>query len=156
MLKNFLKRQSDVFYVQVWPERIKVTELNSSEVFDDAPLLAYKNEGEEKTVVSIGAASQTLGGLETTQIVNPFYRDGCVIGDVDCSIAIINHALHTITEELSGKFFSPLLIFHSMSEVVDDVGHSDDELKALLSRRCGAREVVIMKSDEYLDLEGLD
>ncbi len=155
MFENFLKRQSDVFYIQLWPDRIKVAELNSSEIFDDEPVLAYRNDNDHKIIVEIGAASKALTGAEATHIVNPFYQDDSVVGDVDSAVAIINHALHIITKKISGKFFSPLIIFHPMAEAKDGVGIGDAELKKLLSRRCGAKEVLIMKPDEYLDVEGV-
>ena len=153
MFDNFLKRQSDVFYIQVWRERIKVTELNSSEVFDDEPSLAYKSDGDKKTIMSIGVSSSDYEGQTDHSIVRPFYSDGHVVGDADSSAAIINHAIHTITQKLSGKFFSPLLIFHAMEDVNNDGEQSDEALKKMLSRRCGAKNVLIMRSDDYLDLD---
>lgn len=155
MFKNFLKRQSDVYYIQVWRERIKVTELNSSEVFDDEPVLAYKSEGDKKTILSIGISSSDYEGEIDHSIVRPFYTDGRVVGDADSAVAIINHAIYTITERLSGKFFSPLLIFHTMEDVDREGSQSDEDLKTMLSRRCGAKNVLIMKSDDFLDLDDL-
>ncbi len=155
MFQQFLKRQSYVFYVQVWPDRIKVTELNSLQFFDDLPLLSYENDGEEKIIRAVGAASQPLDGLQNIVTVSPFYKNDCVIADVDGAVAIINHALFTLTSELPRKMFSPLVIFHSMCEMENDLGVSDAEAKKLLAEKCGAREAIIMKSDEYIDLDNV-
>lgn len=155
MFEAFLKRQSDVFYIQIWPERFKATELNSLQRYDDAALIAYERDGESKIVRAVGASSRSLENTPNTHIVNPFYGRNFVFEDMDCAVAIINHALFTLMESLPNKVFAPLLIFHPMCDSKDELGLTVSEAKKLFVKRCGAKKVIIMAPDEYLDVEGV-
>lgn len=154
MFKEFLKRQSDVFYIQVRPGRIRVTELNSSKVFDDAPLIAYEIDGTEKTILAVGASCRSFENMPGAVVAAAFYGGDRVVADADCAVAVINHALYTLTTELPQKAFAPLIIFHAMYDMEGGLGMSEAEAKKLLAKRCGAKRAIIMSADEYLDLDG--
>lgn len=154
MFKEFLKRQSDVFYIQLWPGRIKVTEMRSLKVFEDAPLIAYGDDEKEKTILAVGASCRSLENASCAIVSNAFYDGDQVFADLDCAAAVINHALYTLIKELPQKAFAPLIIFHPMSQACEELGVSDDEAKRFLVKRCGAKRAIIMAADEYLDLDG--
>lgn len=154
MFREFLKRQSDVFYIQVRPGRIRVTELNSSTVFDDEALIAYEGDGAEKTILAVGASCRSFENMPGAVVATAFYDGDHVIVDADCAVAVINHALHTLITELPQKAFAPLIIFHAMNDMKGGLGMSEAEAKKLLVKRCGAKRAIIMSADEYLDLDG--
>ena len=94
-----------------------------------------------------------MGVMENMRVFNPFFADGHVVSDVDGAVAVINHHLHLLTQELSGKMFSPLMIFQPMEDADKGVTDDDADISEMLSKKCGARNVIIMAPDEYLDLE---
>ncbi len=155
MFQQFLKRQSHVFHIQVWPDRIKISELTSSRAVEDVPVIAFEANDGKKIVKGIGKAAQSLGILENVTMMNPFYSEGCVLSDIDGAVAVINHQLHLLTQELPGKIFSPLMIFQPMQFSEKGLGSDGDDVAGMLSQKCGARNVIIMEPDEYLDLDGV-
>ncbi len=152
MFQEFLKRQSHVFYLQFWPQRIKATELHSAQFYDDEPIVALEIKDEIKTIKEIGVAARAQDGLTGIVIVNPFYNNGYAFSDVDCAVALINHAIFAVSEGLQGKIFAPLIIFHPMESSKEGLCTDDVDIKKVLSDGCGARTVIIMHPDEYLDL----
>ena len=155
MFREFLKRQSNVFYIQLWPDLIKVTELNSSQVYEDAPLVAFDSGDEKHTILEIGESARSLSGKPNVAVIGPLYSDGYVFADIDCVVAIINHAIFSMSKRAPGKIFSPLIIIHPMRDAERGLCVGDADVAKLLSKRCGARTTLLMEPDEYLDLDGV-
>lgn len=154
MFREFFKRQSHVFHIQLWPDRIRISELNTSRFIEGAPFVAVEVIDAKKMIRDIGSAAQAHGALENVTIVNPLYGSGYVLSDIDGAVAVINHHLHLLTQELPGKIFSPLMIFQPMLAAQKGLSIDGGDISDLLSKKCGARNVIIMEPDEYLDLDG--
>lgn len=154
MFREFLKRQAHVFHIQLWPDRIKISEMNTARSIEGAPLVAFDGNDAKKTIRDIGSAAQAHAALENVNVMNPLYSEGYVISDIDGAAAVINHHLHLLIKELPGKIFSPLMIFQPMQAVERGLCVDDGDVASLLSKKCGARNVLIMEPDEYLDLDG--
>ena len=152
VFREFLKRQSHVFHIQLWPDRIRITELNSGRLVEDAPFIALERDGKKTLVKEIGSPAPPLGVLENVTVINPFFADGYVLHDIDSAEAVIKHHLYLLTQELSGKVFSPLMIFQPMESSEKGICIDGGDISDLLTRKCGARNAIIMEPDEYIDL----
>ena len=156
MFNEFLKRQSHVFLIQLWPDRIRITELTAARFVEDAPLIALEDDGKKPVIKEIGKAARAMAVMENVSVFNPFYGDGYVVSDIDGAVAVINHHIHLLNQELSGKMFSPLMIFQPMEAAEKGDSVDDVDISEMLSKKCGARNVIIMAPDEYLDLDSKD
>ncbi len=154
MFREFLKRQSHVFHIQLWPDRIKISEMNTSRFVEDAPLIALEVKDAKTIVKDIGQSAELLGVLDNVTVVNPFFGDGYVLSDIDGGVAVINHHLRLLIKELPGKIFSHLIIFQPMLAAEKGLSIECEDTSELLSKKCAARNVIIMEPDEYIDLQG--
>ena len=152
MFEQFLKSQSHVFHVEVWPDRISTRELTSGEGVEDAPVIALEMRDKKPIVKEIGEAAKAMGVMENVKVLTPYFDDGWLISDIDAAAAIINHQLHLLEKKLPRKMFAPLIIFQPMEEAEKGVAAVDIDLKAAFASRCRAKNVIIMEPDEYLDL----
>lgn len=74
MLKNILNKYSSIFYIQIWEYKIKVTEINSGNIYDEKPLIAFeKNNKSQEVVSSIGNSAELKEGSPNTQVSNIIY-----------------------------------------------------------------------------------
>ena len=153
MFREFLKRQSHVFHIQLWPDRIRITEVNAARFVEDEPFIALERNGKKTIVKEIGKSAKPMGVLENVRVSNPFFGDGYVLSDIDSAEAVIKHHLYLLTQALSGKMFSPLMIFQPMEVAERGFVADGGDVSAFLSKKCGARNVIIMEPDEYLDLD---
>ena len=60
MLKNILNRFGTTLYVQIWENRIKVTNLATRNVFDEKPLVAIETTDGGKQVIVAEPVNQIV------------------------------------------------------------------------------------------------
>ena len=139
-LRGFL---SNDLYIQVWEDRLKISRLNSSETFDEEPLMALKNNAKgERIVVGIGTKVKGLASNETDNIVNPFKHPRLLVDDFQVAQKIL---MHGIRELHKSKWFSPSprIIFHPMEKLDGGVTDIEERVYQELCAGAGAREILL-------------
>lgn len=115
MLRKLLSHYTTVLYVQIWENRIKVTDTSSNECFDDAPIVVIQTSKKgKKTILGIGkSASRTLNHDETS--VNPFSHPRVLFSDFYIGEKLLQHAF----KHLASTYFlrsRPKVIVHPMEK----------------------------------------
>lgn len=142
LLEKFINNKSPIFYVQIWENRIKVTEINSGNVYDEKPLIATKinNKGEE-IVYAVGNSAETKEELHV-KIINPFSHPRTLISNFVAAEKVLQHIIRLLVKR---KFFmlSPVTVIHPMEKI--DGGITQIEFRAFkeLALGAGSREVVV-------------
>ena len=126
---------SNSFKLEVFPNKIKLTEQSSGACFEDSPAIAIETIDDMRIVAAIGMSAEALNGLPHVDVRTPFLNNGKFYDDAEAAFAIINHAMFSLKESVPKKLFAPkLLVIRSF-----DVGQFAvrDEDLANLSKACG-------------------
>ena len=84
MFSNFIKRFSSVLYVQIWEERLKVTDVANNESFDDAPIVVIQTQEKGKKLIS-GIEKRAANLVKENEVaVNPFSHPRALLSDLSC------------------------------------------------------------------------
>ena len=141
---NFLRKLiSNDLYIQVWPDRIKVTNLSSKMVFDETPLMAIRENSKGVPIVeAIGDKVKCINEVDGYKIINPFMHPRLLVHDFQAGEKIIQHIFQTIHEH---KFFapSPRVIFQPMDRLEGGVTEIEKRVYRELCLGAGAREIHI-------------
>lgn len=146
MLGRLLNRYNTALYIQIWEQRIKITDFTSGKVFEGKPLLAIDTSSGIKVVKAVGSAAilETGGNID---IVNPFSHPRSLLAD----FAIAEKLLRYLFKKLSdSRLFrpAPAVVIHPMEKL--EGGLTDVEIRAFseLALGAGAREVFVHQEGE--------
>ncbi len=147
MFFNLIKKLSSSLYVQIWEERIKVTDIVNGHIYDEKPLVALETtkKGQLKVVAIDNSAS--LISDSNIEIINPFSHPRVLFADFTVGEKLLQY----IFRELSGNKYlnpSPEVIIHPMEKT--EGGLTMIELRAFkeVAFGAGARDVVVYQGEE--------
>ena len=155
MLKSFINKFGTTIYVQIWENRIKLTDSKTGNIFDESPLVALKTDAKgKKSIVAIGnAASESFE--ENIQIINPFSHPRVLFADFNIGEQLLKYAL---TKVMKKKFFTPApaVVIQPMEKT--EGGLTMIEIRAFreLAFGAGARDSVIYEDHQNLYDQGMD
>ncbi|MCU7833676.1 MAG: rod shape-determining protein [gamma proteobacterium symbiont of Taylorina sp.] len=148
MLENILKKYSSIFYVQIWEHKIKVTETNSGNTFDEKPLIAFETTSKGQIIASaVGNSAELKEGTPNTKVINPFSHPRTLISNFSAAEKILQNIFSALPQ---GKFklALPVAVIHPMEKI--DGGLTQIEFRAFkeLLLGAGCREAVIYQGAE--------
>ncbi len=134
-------------YVQIWENRIKVTDVGDNRIYDEAPLVAIgDNQKGERIVLAIGNSASSATG-EKVQVVNPFSHPRVLLSDFTVAEKLLQHVFRQMQIR---RFLAPIIsvVIHPMEKI--EGGLTQVEMRAFreLALNAGAREVVIHEGIE--------
>ena len=136
MIKNIINKFGVTLYVQIWENRIKVSDVNSTNVFDEKPLVELDTTNKNKIRVT------KFGNEAGTNAVNPFSHPRVLLSDFGVGEKLLQLIFNRM---LDNHFFSPqpAVVIHPM--VKTEGGLTDVEIRAFreLCLGAGARDVVV-------------
>ncbi|MBQ4834891.1 MULTISPECIES: rod shape-determining protein [Pseudoalteromonas] len=145
---------SNDLYIQVWENRIKVSNIQSKEVYDQEPLLAVEvKPNGAKQVVAIGSACKNLDKKKYI-VANPFSHPRVLLADFYIAEKVLQHVvkeMHT-SQRISP---APRIIFQPMEKTEGGLSSVEERAFRELCVGAGAREVIIYTGNE-LSLHNLD
>jgi len=145
MIRSFINKFGSTLYVQIWENRIKVTDVETNEIFDEKPLLQIETR-------SNGAKEVTaFGNNAYIKPLNPFSHPRALLKD----FFVAERLLQIIVKKLIGKKFitpAPEIIIHPMEKT--EGGLTMIEIRAFREMALGAggRDVAIYQGKDTLDL----
>ena len=153
--KNMLKKIFDTtFYVQIWENRLKVTNISTGAVFDEKPIMAITiNRKGYKLIEAFGNAASFANG-DSVKIINPFSHERSLFSNFE----IGEKLLQAILQKLSSKSIfrpRPKVVIHPMEKI--EGGLTDIETRAFkeLAIGAGARDAIVYTGSE-LPIIGFD
>ena len=131
MFSKFINKFTTTFHIQIWDNRLKVTNLNNGNIYDDIPLIAISNE----KIQAIGKDASVY-----PHAVNPFSHKRVLFDNFDTASMIIRYAFE---QTLSRAFFSPIAIVQIKKKLDSDLTHLEKRALCEVIANAGARETII-------------
>ena len=154
MLNALKKMMGSTMYVQIWENRLKITNIDTGAIFDEEPVLAIKktNKG-QPTITAFGnkASSEIAEDIEH---VNPFSHPRSLIADFTAGEKLIQHIFKVLFD---GSLFnpSPLAVIHPMEKTEGGLTQVEQRAFMELGAGAGARDVAVYQGPE-LDIHEFD
>ncbi|MCH8497043.1 MAG: lysozyme inhibitor LprI family protein [Marinobacter sp.] len=150
---------SPTLYIQIWEHRLKVTNLKTGQVYEDAPLVAIETSPRgDKKVAAIGAAAGQLPLRSNIELVNPFSHARTLLNDFVIAETLIMHGVRNVC----GKDLvpaAPAVIMHPMEKLDGGLTHIERKALRELALGAGARAVTVYQGEELstrtLDFDAL-
>ncbi|QDO83748.1 rod shape-determining protein MreB [Shewanella psychropiezotolerans] len=142
MFQRILSYFQKTFYIQIWEKRIKVTDVDTGNCFDEKPYLAIETKSDGAKIVKAVGNSADMGNSSTIKVVNPFSHPRCLFSDFYVAEKVLQHVIKT----LHGKAFvsaSPKIIIHPMEKIEGGLTMIEKRAFRELGHGAGAMEVVI-------------
>ncbi|MEN8250725.1 MAG: rod shape-determining protein [Bacteroidota bacterium] len=148
MLNKIFNNLSPIFYLQIWENRIKVTEITSNKIFDESPLIAIKkNDKGEETVTAVGNNVKLMQNELDIEVINPFSHPRTLISNFMAAEKVLQYIIKTLSKH---KLLAapPLTVIHPMEKL--DGGMTQIEFRAFkeLALGAGSREAVVYDGPE--------
>ncbi|WP_432462897.1 MULTISPECIES: rod shape-determining protein MreB [unclassified Agarivorans] len=140
MLNRILSRFASVLYVQIWENRIKVTDVLKNECFDDSPIVVIQTaENGAKTISGIGKkASQILKPNEMA--VNPFSHPRVLFSDFYVGEKLLQYAFNQLSN-IKLLRPRPKVVVHPMEKTEGGLTMIENRAFRELAMGAGAIEV---------------
>lgn len=142
MFSNFTKRFSAVLYVQIWEDRLKVTDVTSHESFDDAPIVVIQTQKKGKKIIS-GIGKKAANSLTENEVaVNPFSHPRALLSDFYVAEKLLQHAFKRLSSSQYLRL-RPKVLVHPMEKTEGGITTIEDRAFRELAFGAGAIEIKI-------------
>jgi len=131
MFSKFINKFTTIFYIQIWDNRLKVTNLNNGNIYDDVPLIAIS----DKKIQAIGKEASV-----NTYAMNPFSHKRVLFDDFETASMIIRYAFE---QTIRRTFFSPIAIVQIKKKLDSELTHLEKRALCEVIANAGARETII-------------
>ncbi len=155
MVNLIRKIFSTTMYIQIWENRLRVSDIDSGNVFDEKPYIATDKRNKNRyKVIAVGNKAYATPGTDHVTVMNPFTHPRVLCGDFVHAEALIRKVIQQISKS---KLIpnAPAVVIHPMEKL--EGGLTDVELRMFreLGLGAGARDVAVHTGDE-LQISGLD
>ncbi|MFL0809265.1 MAG: hypothetical protein K6L76_02505 [Agarilytica sp.] len=140
VIKNIF---SNDFYVQIWPENLRILNITTGESYEDVPLITLKYDRNGKPVIeAIGSDSNKLKNCPGYKVLNPFDHPRLLVKDFQAAEKVLMHTFRLLHQS---KIFapSPRVIIQPMEKLEGGVTDVEMRLYRELCLGAGSREVVV-------------
>ncbi len=139
---------SNDLYVQIWENRLKISNITSKEVYDEAPLIALKNDKKGQPVVeAIGNSVGAIGFDQVVEVINPFSHPRLLVNNFQLAEKVLMHAFRVLHEN---KVFvpAPRVIIQPMEKLEGGITEIEERVFRGLCLGAGAREIFVYVGEE--------
>ena len=154
MLTKFIDSLNTILYVQIWENRIKVTNILTGDIFDEKPLIAISIDKKgQKFIVAVGNNSFLSSGANIA-IINPFSHIRSLIANFEIGERLLQYIFSMLLKGCVLKL-RPKVVVHPMEKI--EGGLTDVEERAFkeLAICAGARDVVVYQGSELVISQSL-
>ncbi len=146
MLSKFLN--SNLLYIQIWENRVKITTKESGIVFDEEALIVLTTNSKGEDIV--GCAGNKVKSFyceKSFKIIKPYSHPRTLISDFIFAEKLLQYA---VKEVLSVKFLtmSPLIVIHPMEKLEGGLTSVESRAFQELALGAGARDAIVHEGDE--------
>lgn len=137
---------NELYYVQVWEERLRVVDVKRRTLFDEPPQLALSTTG-PKMIVAAGHQAKAAAAAGGVRVINPFSHPRQLLADFANAEKLLQYAFKQLSR---GRWLpsSPRVIIQPMAKL--DGGLTQIEQRAWheLALGAGAMDVVLYTGPE--------
>lgn len=145
MYNKLVKKIRGILYVQIWENRLKVTNLIDGKTFDQPPHIAIKSESKGgKKVIAYG--NDALSVIEENVILfNPFSHPRMLLADAPAAQELLKYVFK---KTRSSFLFSPIALIHPMEKVEGDLTYIERAGFRSLAKNSGAEVAFLYVGEE--------
>lgn len=159
MLNRIFSRFATVLYVQIWENRIKVTDVSNKESFDDRPIVIIQTANNGAKIIS-GIGKNAGQALKSNEVaVNPFSHPRVLFSDFYVGEKLLQHAFKHLSNIKSLRP-RPRVIVHPMEKTEGGLTMIENRAFRELAMGAGAIEVKIYTGNSLsiatLDFDKID
>jgi rod shape-determining protein MreB len=142
MFSNFIKRFSSVLYVQIWEDRLKVTDVANNESFDDSPIVVIQTQEKGKKVIS-GIGKRAANSVKENEVaVNPFSHPRALLSDFYVGEKLLQHAFKSLSSNKTLRP-RPKVVMHPMEKTEGGLTAIEERAFRELAVGAGAIDIKI-------------
>lgn len=159
MIRKFLALFGPTLYVQIWADKLLVTDIKSGKIYDEPPIVAIHTDKRGfKTITGIGKGAKSLININNV-VVKPFSHPRMLLSDFYVAVKLLQYAFATFQ---SVKWLRPYpkVVIHPMEK--NEGGLSMIEKRAFreLAIGAGATKIVLYQGPQLaigdVDFKTLD
>ncbi len=147
MFNKLVSKYSNIFYVQIWERKLKITESSSGHIVEEAPLLAVRTENDGKKIIAAAGNMAKLEAGPNISVVNPFSHPRMLLSDFTMGEKLLVYFFKKMSK---GTLLAirPVVVIHPMEKI--EGGLTEIERRAFqeLATAAGARETVVHEGTE--------
>ncbi len=141
MIQNFLNSLRSIFYVQIWENQIKVTDITTGKFFDEKAIMAVEKISKGEKVVAFGNKAMQIQGNDI-QLICPFSHPRVLFSDFSAGVILLNNIFEQLFEKKLFKA-SPQVVIHPMEKTEGGLTLIEERTFQELALGAGARDVVV-------------
>ncbi|MEW8110733.1 MAG: rod shape-determining protein [Candidatus Thiodiazotropha endolucinida] len=143
---QLVEKYSNIFYVQIWEQKLKVTDASTGRIYEDIPLVAIQTMANgRKEVSAIGSEAKMATGANILT-VNPFSHPRVLFSDFTVAEKLLQHVFRLLNK---GKLFTlnPTVVVHPMEKTEGGLTMIENRAFKELGTGAGAREVFVYEGN---------
>jgi rod shape-determining protein MreB len=148
MYNKLVMKVRGILYVQIWENRLKVTNLMDGKTFDQPPHIAIRTDskGSKKIIAYGNDASSSIE--ENTNLFNPFSHPRMLLADALAAQKLLKYVFK---KTRSSFLFSPIALIHPMEKIEGDLTYIERTGFKSLAKNSGAESVFLNVGEEVSD-----
>lgn len=137
---------NDLYYVQVWEERLRVVDVKRRTLFDEPPQLAISTTG-PKMIVAAGHSAKAAAMAGGAMLINPFSHPRQLLADFAMGEKLLKYAFQQLNH---GRWLpsSPRVIIQPMAKLEGGLTQIEQRAWRELGLGAGAMDVVLYTGPE--------
>ena len=145
----------NTLYVQIWEKRIKVTDVKTSNVYDQAPLLVIERDEKEQPIIKAIGDQATSYNSPTAERINPFSHPRVLVADFTVAEKILQHSFRELLKANTLRP-SPIVVIQPMEKLEGGLTMIEDRVLRELCFGAGARDVFVSTAKHQLSASEID
>ena len=122
--------KTQVIYVRLQPERIRMRYLPCGAEIDSPPLMAIDQRSGKPVILAVGDEAQKIGAsIARVNVVNPFAHPRMLISDFTLADALLRHFFRQVLKDRSLWSLTPRIVMHP--DFTPEGGFTQVELRAM-------------------------
>jgi rod shape-determining protein MreB and related proteins len=148
MLKYIIGKFSSTLYIEIWEDRIKVTDMKTGTTFDEKPLVAIKTNNKGfKSISAIGNNTIYAESEINIKVVNPFSHPRTLLSDFEIGERLLRYIFQKLSRNTIFKA-APAVVIHPMEKTEGGLTMIEKRAFKELAFSAGAREAVIYQGHQ--------
>ena len=145
LFKNYI-------YIRIRPNLISLKRIDTKEIYEDIPLVAFNKKGLIVAIGKISEEAQLSEGKTNISLENGFSHSRVIMNDPFVAEMAINYFLRKLSKN-KWTFIRPLIVFHPLIQL--EGGLTGTEAMALyhIGMLAGGREIYVWSGRELLEEE---
>lgn len=150
MFTKLINKFSTTLYIELWVDRVKVTNTKMGYTYSNTTLIAIeKDQKGQDTIVAIGSKANIYPNA-----LNPFAHKRVLFDNFEIASMIMRYAFEQATQKRI--LFSPIAIIKVIKKLDTPITQIEQRALCELLTNAGARESIILDNNTHFDIDDFE